>query len=65
MYNCKLYHRETPFPGLLKKVQSSSQLLADRLRDHIRFPSVFLHFSRGNKVAILTESEDCSPYFSY
>ena len=63
MYNCKLYPRETPFPGLLKEAQSLSQLLADRLRDHIRFPSVFLHFSRGDKIDIFKESEDYSRCF--
>ena len=52
-----------PFPDRPKQTQISSQLLADRLTDHIRFPSVFLHFSSGDKLAIFKDSEDYSCCF--
>ena len=46
-----------------KEAQSSSQLLSDRLRDHIVLHSVFPQFSKGDKVAILKDSEDYSRCF--
>ena len=47
------------FPDRPKEAQSSSKLLADRVRDHILFPSVTPQFLKGDKVAILKDSEDC------